>query len=208
MAIKAVAFDYGKVISLPPVPDTPEKLAALTGLAVELIQDFDRKNRGNLLDRGTCDTRQYYYRLFSFAGAAPVEENMDAIVRTDVDAWKRLNSDTIELIRTIKRLGYKTAVLSNMPSEFLGWIRANVPVLREMDAGIFSCDLNVIKPEEAIYRHLVDALGCEYNEVVFFDDIEENVSKAVDLGIHGFVFQGPEAARGELRALDPGFASL
>jgi putative hydrolase of the HAD superfamily len=203
-----VAFDYGKVISLPPVPDTREKLAALTGLAVELIQDFDRKNRGNLLDRGTCDTRQYYYRLFSFAGVAPVEENMDAIVRTDVDAWKGLNSDTIELMRSVKRLGYKIAILSNMPSEFLGWIRANVPVFPELDAGIFSCDLNVIKPEEAIYRYLTGALGCEYNEVVFFDDIEENISKAAALGIHGFVFQGPEAARRELRALDPGFASL
>jgi putative hydrolase of the HAD superfamily len=208
MAIKAVAFDYGNVISLSPVPGTMEKLAALTGLTVETIQDFDRKNRANLLDRGVCDTREYYYRLFSSAGAAPVEKNMDAIVRTDIDAWKRTNSDTVDLMRAVKQLGRKTAILSNMPREFLNWAREAIPVFREVDAGIFSCELGTVKPEEAIYRSLAEALGCGYNEIVFFDDIEDNIAKAVALGIHGFVFQGPEAARGKLRALDPGFASL
>jgi putative hydrolase of the HAD superfamily len=208
MAIKAAAFDYGNVISLSPVPGTVEKLAALTGLTVETIQDFDRKNRANLLDRGVCGTRDYYYRLFSFAGAAPVEENMDAIVRIDVDSWKRVNNDTVDLMRVVKRLGYRTAILSNMPGEFLGWAREAVPVFQEVDAGIFSCELGTVKPEEAIYRSLADALGCGYGEIVFFDDMADNIAKAVALGIHGFVFQGPEAARGELRALDPGFASL
>jgi putative hydrolase of the HAD superfamily len=208
MVIKAVAFDYGNVISLSPIPGTTEKLAALTGLAVETIQDFDRKNRANLLDRGVCHTREYYYRLFSFAGTAPVEENMDAIVKTDVDAWKRLNSDTVDMMRIVKGLGCKTAILSNMPGEFLNWAREAVPVFREVDAGIFSCELGTVKPEEAIYRSLREALGCGYEELVFFDDMEDNVAKAVDLGIHGFVFRGPEAAREELRALDPRFASL
>jgi putative hydrolase of the HAD superfamily len=208
MTIKAVAFDYGKVISLAPVPGTTEKMAALTGLAAETIQEFDRKNRVNLLDRGLCDTREYYYRLFSSAGAAPVEENMETLTRLDIDAWKRVNADTVDLMRSVKRLGYKIAILSNMPGEFLGWARAELPVFREVDAGIFSCEFGLVKPEEAIYRILADTLGCEYGELVFFDDMEDNIAQAVALGIHGFVFQGPEAARGELRALDPGFASL
>jgi putative hydrolase of the HAD superfamily len=208
MAIKAVAFDYGKVISFAPVPGTMEKLAALTGLTVETIQDFDRKNRANLLDRGVCDTREYYYRLFSFAGTAPVEENIEAIIRTDIDAWKRTNKDTVDLMRAVKRLDRKTAILSNMPQEFLNWARVEIPVFREVDAGIFSCELGAVKPEEAIYQSLADALGCKYGELVFFDDMEDNIAKAVALGIHGFVFQGPEAARRELRDLDPVFASL
>ncbi|MDR0710319.1 MAG: HAD family phosphatase [Spirochaetaceae bacterium] len=208
MAIKAVAFDYGNVISLSPVPGTMEKLAALTGLAVETIQDFDRKNRANLLDRGACDTRGYYYRLFSFAGAVPLEGNMDAIAKTDIDAWKRLNNDTVELMRIVKGLGCKTAILSNMPGEFLNWAREAVPVFREVDAGIFSCELGAVKPEEAIYRSLRDALGCGYEVLVFFDDMADNIAKARALGIHGFIFREPEAAREELRALDPLFASL
>ncbi|MDR3191864.1 MAG: HAD family phosphatase [Treponema sp.] len=208
MAIKAVAFDYGNVISLSPVSGTVKKLAALTGLAAETIQDFDRKNRANLLDRGICDTREYYYRLFSSAGAVPVEENMDAIVKTDIDAWKMLNNDTVDLMRIVKGLGCKTAILSNMPKEFLNWARQAVPVFRETDAGVFSCDLGAVKPEEAIYRSLREALGCGYEELVFFDDMADNIAQAVALGIHGFVFQGSEAARKELRALDPLFASL
>jgi putative hydrolase of the HAD superfamily len=208
VAIKAVAFDYGNVISLSPSPETTEKLAALTGLAVETIRDFDRKNRGNLLDRGVCDTRGYYYRLFSFARAVPLEENMDAIVKVDIGAWKLLNNDTVELMRSVKKLGCKTAILSNMPGEFLNWAREAVPVFREVDAGIFSCEMGAVKPEEAIYRSLRNALGCGYEELVFFDDMADNIAKAVALGIHGFVFQGPEVARKELRALDPLFDSL
>jgi putative hydrolase of the HAD superfamily len=208
VAIKAVAFDYGNVISLSPVSGTMKKLADLTSLTVKTIQDFDRKNRANLLDRGVCDTRGYYYRLFSSAGVAPVEENMDAIVKADIDSWKRLNNDTVDLMRIIKKLGCKTAILSNMPGEFLNWAREAVPVFRETDAGIFSCELGTVKPEEAIYRSLAEALGCGYDELVFFDDMEDNIAKAVALGIHGFVFRGTEAARSSLRALDPIFASL
>jgi putative hydrolase of the HAD superfamily len=208
MAVKAVAFDYGNVISLSPVAGTTKKLADLTGLTAETIQEFDRKNRVNFLDRGICDTRGYYYRLFSFAGAVPIEENMDAIVKTDIDAWKRLNNDTMDLMRIVKGLGCKTAILSNMPGEFLNWAREAVPVFREVDVGIFSCELGIVKPEEAIYRSLRDALGYGYEELVFFDDMKDNIAKAVALGIHGFIFRGPEAARKELRALDPLFASL
>jgi putative hydrolase of the HAD superfamily len=201
MAIKAVVFDFGKVISLPPVPGTQEKLAALTGIPVDTLRTLDLKHRGNLLDRGICNTQEYYRRLISFAGLPPVEENMEEITRTDLDAWKRVNNETVELMRDVKGMGYKTAILSNMPHDFLVWARENIPVFSEVDAAIFSCDLNIVKPEEAIYRALVAALGCLPREVVFFDDLEDNIAAARALGIHGFVFTGSAAARRELKAL-------
>jgi putative hydrolase of the HAD superfamily len=208
MAIKAVAFDFGKVISLAPVPGTMEKLAELMGISVEALRSLDLKHRGNLMDRGTCNTQEYYRRLFSFSGLKPREEIMEELARTDLDAWKNINSKTVELIRDVKRLGYKTAILSNMPHDFLAWAWENVPVFGEVDKALFSCDLNIIKPEEAIYRSLVEALGCGFREVVFFDDLEDNVTAAKALGINGIVFTGPEAARVELRAIDSGFAGL
>jgi HAD superfamily hydrolase (TIGR01509 family) len=204
--IKAVAFDYGRVISLSPVPGTAEKLAALADLPVETLRKLDLKYRGDLLDRGTCDSQEYYRRIFSYAGVTRGEEKIAEIARTDFDTWKNINDETVHLMRDVKRLGYKTAVLSNMPRDFLTWAWESVPVFHEVDAAIFSCDLNMIKPEEAIYRVLIDALGCEYREVVFFDDLEDNIAKAKELGIYGFVFTDPAAAREELRAL--GFAAL
>jgi putative hydrolase of the HAD superfamily len=209
MTIKAVVFDYGQVICFPPDPLVPEKLAALSGIPAETLAALDLQHRGNLMDRGTCNAQEYYRQLFSFAGMTPPSaEKLEEIAWTDLNAWKTLNNDTVVLMRDLKRAGYKTAILSNMPHDFLAWARKNVPVLAEVDAGIFSCEVGAIKPEEAMYDALLQALGCGYNEMAFFDDVEVNIAAAKALGIHGFVFKDPLTARADLKALDSGFAAL
>jgi len=201
MAIKAVAFDYGQVISLPPEPGTVEKLSALSGIPVEILRELDRKHRANLLDRGTCDAREYYRRFFSFAGLPVREENLEEMALTDIAAWKRVNEETVALMREIKKLGYKTAILSNMPHDFLEIEQDAVRVFDLCSPCIFSCHYNFIKPEQQIYQVLIDALGCVPNEIIFFDDIPVNIEGAQSAGITAYVWQGAKKARGILKTL-------
>ena len=48
MKVKAVVFDFGKVISLPPPPEVREEISLLTGLPAETLADLDRKYRGGI----------------------------------------------------------------------------------------------------------------------------------------------------------------
>jgi putative hydrolase of the HAD superfamily len=94
----------------------------------------------------------------------------------------------------IKAGGTKLGILSNMPKDFLAMARQAIPVFSLPDVGIFSCETGSIKPEIPIYRTLIRAFGCEPEEIIFFDDIRENVDAARSLGINAFVWQDPRTA--------------
>ncbi|GHT72034.1 phosphatase [Spirochaetia bacterium] len=201
MSIKAVVFDFGNVICFPPPEGQREKIAAMAGLPLHTLDELDRQYRGDLFDRGTLDTKGYYKFILEQAGVFPGDEALQKIAQADSDGWKKMNPGTEALIREIQRAGFKLGILSNMPRDFLAWGRAHIGFFRTADVGIFSCELGFIKPETPIYEALLAALGCRAEEVVFFDDVQDNIDKAVSLGILGFLWKDPETARKDLRSV-------
>ena len=61
----------------------------------------------------------------------------------------------------------------------------------------------LLKPEPAIYKHLVDTTGIVPSESVFIDDLTRNVIAARESGLHAIQFTSPDACRAELRAMLP-----
>jgi putative hydrolase of the HAD superfamily len=123
------------------------------------------------------------------------------MAKADTSSWLRINPETEALMEDVKNAGCKVGILSNMPYDFLGWARENIPLFTRYDAALFSCEEGVVKPEKAIYERIVSLLGCAYDEVVFFDDMEENVKGASLLGIRAFVFTDCASAGKTLRSL-------
>ena len=200
MGIKAVVFDYGGVICFPPSPENEAELGRQSGLSLETLRELQRTYRGEL-DRGTYDTLEFYRFILSKAGISPDENTLAQIARTDTEGWMRIDSAAVQLMRDVKAAGFTLGILSNMSHEFLAWALGAVPVLGEADIAIFSCHYNVIKPETAIYEILRERIGCDYGEIVFFDDNADNIAKAKELGIRGFLWEGPEIARERIAAL-------
>ncbi|MDR3341500.1 MAG: HAD family phosphatase [Treponema sp.] len=199
MTIKAVVFDYGKVICLPPAAGVMDELASLAGLPVQDMDTLVWKHRGEY-DRGMITGQAYYRNLLSHGGVFPDDALLERMLQIDLDSWKRINPATITLMEDIKAAGYKLGILSNMPHDFLAWVRETISVIPLLDAEIFSCEVGSIKPENAIYEILLHRLDCKAEEVIFFDDISENVGKAQTLGIRGFLWKDPETARETLHA--------
>src|SRR5215475_6593619 len=53
-----------------------------------------------------------------------------------------------------------------------------------------------VKPDEAAFRHVVDVLGCDPQEVLFLDDNEQNILGAKAVGMNAIQVKGvAEAAR-------------
>ena len=52
-----------------------------------------------------------------------------------------------------------------------------------------------MKPEEKIYRILLDRFHLNPEECVFIDDFEVNVKGARDVGMNAVLFTGPEEAK-------------
>jgi putative hydrolase of the HAD superfamily len=201
MDIKAVVFDYGKVISFPPEDAVLEELAAIAGMSPQALDSLLWPHRAEY-DRGTLTGKEYYRMLLAAGGVYRDERALEKMTALDLRSWTHINPGTVKLMEDLRAIpALKLGILSNMPHEFLALARGTIPVFDLPDTSIFSCEVGYIKPEEAIYRRLLTALGGEPETLVFFDDMQINIDAARSLGIRAFLWKDPETARAELNRL-------
>jgi putative hydrolase of the HAD superfamily len=152
--IKAVVFDYGRVVSLDPAAGAQEEMARLAGVPAELFEKISIKHRDDF-DRGVLRGRAYYQKVMREAGAPAAggrdfDALADRITRIDVDSWAKVNGGTEALMREIRGAGYKLGILSNMPHDFLEIEKDVFRIFDLCDPCVFSCRYNLIKPEREI----------------------------------------------------------
>ena len=203
MSIKAVVFDYGQVICLPQDPSAIDRLAKLAGVERDKFEPCLWGLRGEY-DLGNINSEEYYKKVLSSIGAedkADEDKIVEEMIEVDLSSWKNINPETVTLMEDVKKAGYTLGILSNMPQDFLDWARENIAAFSLPHKSLFSCEVNLVKPDKAIYRKLLSMLEIDSCELVFFDDNEENVKSARDLGIEAFLWKDPENARQELFSL-------
>ena len=100
--------------------------------------------------------------------------------------------ETIELLPKIKENGHRLYYLSNMPIETRAFLLENHEYIKMFDGGVFSCDVNALKPSPEIYKILLDRYNLIPGECIFFDDVERNVAAAEKEGIKGVLFTTAE----------------
>jgi len=119
----------------------------------------------------------------------------------DIDDLVIIRDYTIPWIRELREKGYRVFYLSN----YSGRMKAECPQLLEFtaytDGGILSCDELLVKPDERLYRLLLERYGLKAEESVFLDDSLQNVETARKLGMYGICFQSREQAIEELQRL-------
>ena len=97
---------------------------------------------------------------------------------------------TIPMIQDLKDKGYKVYYLSNWSAWTHDLLQeaGKFDFLKLMDGGVFSYDAGYMKPDEEIYKILLNKYKINPEEALFFDDREENIEAANKLGIHGIHF--------------------
>src|ERR1700692_946907 len=175
--IKAVAFDYGKVLSLPP---TQEQWQALSTRFAKTSQDFQQIYWGHReeLDRGTLDNVHYWQKGASDCGFDIGVAEAEALIEHDNTQWTNESPEMLNFARDLQRAGYRTAILSNMQPTMLAAMRRKLAWLDEFDVQMYSCELGTVKPEPAIYLECCRRLGCEPPEALFLDDKKLNTDAA------------------------------
>ena len=150
------------------------------------------------VDRGVWN---YGQLMDAFIANDPGIEQELRHVFSDVSGILGEKDYAIPWIRELHAAGYRVYYLSNysrQADETHGWIRT---MLAEMDGGILSYMEQLIKPDPAIYRLLMDRYGLTPENCVFIDDTERNVIAAKELGMKGIVMKSREQAASELREL-------
>jgi putative hydrolase of the HAD superfamily len=203
LSIKAAAFDYGGVISFFQDGEAITDMANLAGIDATLMSRIYWENR-HLYDKGLMGGKEYFKNILAGVGVFADTELQEKLLVRDNESWSHVNPKTEQLMKDLKASDYKVAVISNIGKEILDQLQKTLPVFNVPDEAIYSCDVNMVKPEEKIFSLLLSRLDCNAEEVVFFDDREVNVSAALALGIQAFLWNGPEAARKNMEVLGAG----
>ena len=201
-SIQAVVFDYGGVLCHPPATSKIDCLALLFGMPRDKFWRMYGRLRGPY-DRGQIDAREYWQRMAQCAGVILTEAQYAALQTADLEMWSAYNESMVALAAQLKEAGVKTGILSNMLADMLVKLRSEVDWLPLFDVQVYSCDLGLVKPDEAIYARLVEEMGIEASRTLFVDDLPANVEAARRAGLQAVVFESETQLRAQLAEMVP-----
>ena len=150
------------------------------------------------LDRGTISIGQAVKQGATRTGLPPseVQRLLDEVPRSLTPV-----PGTADLIRSVKEANNKLYVLSNMQFASIDYLQREHDIWDQFDGLVISCRINKVKPERAIYEHLLDEHELLAPETVFIDDMSENLAAAAKLGILTIQFKDPDQCRQDLQRL-------
>ncbi|MCA9664733.1 MAG: HAD family phosphatase [Myxococcales bacterium] len=183
---RAVVFDIGGILELTPETDWRARWAERLGISAAEIA-----RRGASLWSagavGALTTTQYEAGLaeaFSL-GSAEVSELVE-------DLWTEyLGEPNVELIEYFAslRAQHLTGIISN---SFIGARereQARYGFADLCDSLVYSHEVGIAKPDHRIYHISCEQLGVAPADVVFLDDVEENIAAADAVGMHGVLYR-------------------
>ncbi len=152
------------------------------------------------LDQGVGGVAAYWRAIAADLGTSWDEARVHELWVADLRSWISVNPATVEVLADLKAGGTRLALLSNAGPDLGSYFRHG-PLGDFFAACYVSGELNLLKPDPEIYRHVLDDLGISAVEAVFIDDREPNVQGAESVGITSHLFTGVIPLRAFLDAL-------
>ncbi|RMG59179.1 MAG: HAD family phosphatase [Deltaproteobacteria bacterium] len=197
MTVRAVVFDFGNVIYRFDRNAFIGSLASDTGKDPDLLYKvLYGSDLPLLFERGEIGGREFFERFSEMAG---LSLDYGAFVRHFCSMFSPVEGME-ELVREVAtRL--PVGLLSNTNEVHHEEVIEKCPVYPLFSAVVVSYSVGAMKPEREIYLRAVREMGTPPAEILFVDDVEENVEGARRAGLQGLLFEGPEKLRRDLKKL-------
>ncbi|MEI7603586.1 MAG: HAD-IA family hydrolase [bacterium] len=98
------------------------------------------------------------------------------------------NPRILDLIQELKSKGIKTAVCTNNFKDRLQGLVEEFNLNDRFDIIISSYEEGITKPDERIFRRLVESLNLKPEEILISDDREVNIDMLKQIGFEAFLF--------------------
>ena len=149
-------------------------------------------------DRGVLEADELVQRIAARTGLplANVRELVDSVPPSLTP-----KEDTVTLLKRLHRAGVTLHYLSNMPRLYAEHLdRTHPELMAHFHSGVYSSHVQLIKPEEAMYRLASERFGVSGAQLVLLDDIEANVRAAQSHGWKALQFSDAASSERALRA--------
>ncbi len=193
--INTVIFDIGRVLVAWDWQSYLQSFGFSEQKTEKLAKAVFQNESWKETDRGVWSDEEI---LQSFIKEAPEYEEDIRNIWIHMDRCVRKYDYTDTWIRELKEKGYQVYYLSNYGRTLRESTKEALSFTNECNGGIFSYEIQTIKPEQAIYKALVEKYSLVPSQCVFLDDMPQNVEAARKYGLHGIQFVTYEQAKEEL----------
>ncbi len=199
MALRAVVFDYGMVLTGPPDPEAHRAMLRITGLPPARFDSLYWADR-LAYDEGKLNGITFWQKILRDAGINPEPGVVEEISALDARMWTTENPATLAWATQLKERGLLTAILSNIGDNILAGVERAFDWIHRFDVLVWSYQWHMAKPDPAIYRLVLEKLGTRPEETLFLDDKIVNIQAAQALGMMALQFTTIERLRADLIA--------
>jgi epoxide hydrolase-like predicted phosphatase len=184
MPIKAIFLDLGDLLLTLHRDRVKQKFRELGAQNVDtLFEDAEIKALYQRYEEGmtTQDFRDAFKRKLNLPNITDTQFN---------DAWNamlgEIPQERLDFIRNLKSQGYEVFLLSNNNGLHYGEVQRRYgDVFNELfDRQYYSHHLQMVKPNQTIFEHVLRLNNLKPNEAFFADDRSENIETARSLGMH------------------------
>jgi putative hydrolase of the HAD superfamily len=181
--IKAIIFDLnGIFIQSPKLSDRfRDEFKVSTDTFVPVLKEIMAKVR--MPNTGDC---------FEYWKPYLKEWNLDLTKEEFFNFWFKAEKEQPELIDIAKRIkekGIKIFILSNNFRERADYYKENFPFLDIFNKVYYSWRTGYVKPDPRAFNNLLLEQDLKAEECIYFDNSEENVETANNVGIRSYLFK-------------------
>lgn len=197
--ITAIIFDFGNVlIEWNPryvynryFPNDPEAMERFFK-EVDFIGWNAKQDKGRSFKEGVADLSAQF----------PQHAHL---IQAYHDHWRdsieTAYTDTVEILKQLKRKGYLIYGLSNWSAETFPYARQKYGFLNLLDDMVISGEVGHVKPEPEIFQIMLKKIGRAAQECLFIDDSLPNIQQAQKMGFQTIHFESAQQLAAKLHGL-------
>jgi putative hydrolase of the HAD superfamily len=114
---------------------------------------------------------------------------------------QELIDGTVALAHRLKQAGYRVFGLTDNVHEIVAYHKARNSFWDLFEGAVVSAEIGLLKPNPAIFRHLLETFRLTAGETVFLDDFQVNIDGARSVGMEARLFTTASRCEQDLREL-------
>jgi glucose-1-phosphatase len=148
------------------------------------------------LESGRVDEKTFFQEAMSLVGFRGSLEHFEA-------AWCDIFEENEEMKRTLASLpgDVRLLLLSNTNEPHKRWLFKTYDLFTPFEGGVFSHEAKCMKPEDDIYRQLIEGFDLAPAECFYIDDLAANIEAGKRHGLHCYQYN-PAHHAGLVSALE------
>ena len=137
------------------------------------------------LDLGTMTREELVLKVVSIIGTT-YQKKVEEVI-WNWPAYIDIYTEVFPVLSEVKKKGHRIFVLSNTSKVFYELLDRELSPLKELlDGFVLSCDIKAIKPDQTMFKKIIEKYQLDPSNCVFLDDIQENTTVAKKLGFNAY----------------------